>query len=159
MNKGDNLYKQTGEYVIPPDDQVSDPSSKRSKIITEFVCSTDGSCPKPATSSTGAVASGSASRGFYHYVGNEGEDKRRNTRVGCVDGFVDDGDHDGPDHGMVDSSSDEDDDDDRRPTSMCGSTITTLGSTTASTICNTLSVHPLEAVGSGDKTRLVVPDA
>ena len=32
-----------GEYVIPLDDQFSDPSSKRSKIITESVCSADRS--------------------------------------------------------------------------------------------------------------------
>ena len=54
-----------GEYVIPPDDQFSDPSRKRRKIITEYVCSADGSSPKPAASSTVAAANKS-SQGFCH---------------------------------------------------------------------------------------------
>ena len=90
------------EYVIPPHDQFSDPSSKQNKIITESVCSADGSSPKPAASSTVAVPNRS-SQGFDHYINNDGEYKR-------LDDFVDDGDDDGPDHGLVDSSSDDNDD-------------------------------------------------
>ena len=64
--------QKPGEHVIPPDDQFSDPSSKRSKIITEFVCSAHGYSPKPAASSTVAFANKS-SQGFYHYINNDGE--------------------------------------------------------------------------------------
>ena len=119
MNKGDSLYQHLRKCVIPANDQFSDPSSKRSNTITESVCSADGSSPKPATISTGAVARGSVSRGFYHHVFNEGYYTRQNTRVGTFYVFVDDGDDDGPDHGLAYSSSGEDNDD-RRATSMRG---------------------------------------
>ena len=49
-----------GEHVIPPDDQFSDPSSKRSNIVTESVCSVEGFVPEPAASSTVAVANKSS---------------------------------------------------------------------------------------------------
>ena len=58
--------------------------------------------PKPAASSTVAFANES-SFGFYHYITNDGEYER-------LDDFIDDGDDNGPDHGLVDSSSDDNDD-------------------------------------------------
>ena len=94
-----------GEYAIPPDDQFSDPSSTRSKIITESVCSADLSSRKPAASSTVAVAKKS-SQGFYQHISNDGKKNKR------LDGFVDDGDDDGPVHDFVDSSSDDNNNDD-----------------------------------------------
>ena len=35
-------FQKPGEHVIPPDDQCSDPSSKRSNIVTEYGCSVEG---------------------------------------------------------------------------------------------------------------------
>ena len=123
-----------GEHVIPPDEQFWDPSSKRSRIITESGCSVEGLAPEPAASSTVAVANKS-NQGFYHYIGNDESYKR-------LDYFVDDGDDDGPDHGLVDPSSDDNDDEATAVRSM-----TTIR--TARSLASSSNNHIRIRIGSG----------
>ena len=104
--------------------------------------------PKPAASSTVAVANKS-SHGFYHYISKDGKYER-------LDDFVDDGDDDGPDHGLVDSSSDDNNNDDEATAVRSMATNRTVRSL-ASSSKNSIRI----CIGSGSctKSRAVPPSS